>query len=142
MVYVTQDESNEIIHGFMKYAFGAMSSNGEWGLRRTELLEQQNVSSQHHDVVVLYTFQEMTELYHGGDLDVALTKVFVNEITSKIGWKWLEAWVYENYPTLDTRDDGIICWDMWEAMEQMLDRTEEELVNELRDILELNLYLK
>jgi hypothetical protein len=141
MVYVTQEESIEIIHRFMKYAFEEMSSNGEWGLRRNELLERQNISS-HQDVAVLYTFQEMTEFYHGGDLDVALTKVFVNEITSKHGWKWLEAWVYENYPTLDTRDDGIICWDMWGTMEQMLDNVEEELVNELREILELNLYLK
>ena len=141
MVYVTLEESIEIIRGFMKYAFDEMSSNGEWGLRRNELLEQQNISL-HQDVAVLYTFQEMAELYHGGDLDVALTKVFVNEITSKTGWKWLEAWVYENYPALDTREDGIICWDMWKAMEQMLDHNEEELVNELREILELNLYLK
>jgi len=142
MVYVTLEESIEIIHGFMKYAFGEMSSDENWGTRRNELLEQQNILSSDQDVANLYTFQEMCELYHKGDTDVGLIKVFVREITSKMGWKWLEAWVYENYPTLDTRADGIICWDMWEAMERILDHDEEMLVNELKEILELNLCLK
>jgi len=141
MVNVTLEESIEIIRGFMKYAFGEMSSDENWGTRRNELLEQQNISSD-QQVATLYTFQEMCEIYHGGNTDAGLTTIFVREITSKMGWKWLEAWVYEHYPALDTRDDGIICWDMWGAMEQILDHNEEELQNELKEILDLNLYLK
>ena len=141
MVYVTLEESINIIHGFMKYAFDEMSSDEDWGIRRNGLLEQQHIIPDIGDES-FYTFQEITELSHGGDVDVALIKVFVNEITSKMGWKWLEAWVYENYPALDTRADGIICWDMWEAMERILDCDEETLVNELKEILELNLCLK
>ena len=141
MVYVTLEESIEIIHGFMKYAFDEMSSDEDWGTRRNELFERQNIFSD-QDVATLYTFQEMIELYHEGNADIGLTKVFIREITSKMGWKWLEAWVYENYPALDTRADGIICWDMWEAMERILDCDEETLVNELKEILELNLCLK
>jgi len=141
MVNVTLEESIEIIHGFMKYAFGEMSSDENWGTRRNEMLEQQNISSD-QQVATLYTFQEMCEIYHGGNMDAGLTTIFVREITSKMGWKWLEAWVYEHYPALDTRADGIICWDMWGAMEQILDRGEEELQNELKEILDLNLYLK
>jgi len=142
MVYVTLEESIEIIQRFMKFAYDEMSSDENWGIRRNELLEQQNIPSSEQDGVSLYTFQEMCELYHEGDTDAALYPVFVSEITSKIGWKWLEAWVYENYPTLDTRADGIICWDMWGAMEQILERDEELLINELKEILDLNLSLK
>ena len=141
MVFVNLEEAIEILHGFLKHAFDEMSSDENWGTRRNELLERQNIYSD-QDVASLYTFQEMTELYHGGDLDVALTKVFVREITSKNGWKWLEAWVYEHYPALDTRADGIICWDMWEAMERILDKSEPDLVVELREILDLNMFLK
>jgi hypothetical protein len=141
MVYVTLDESIEIIHGFMKYAFDEMSSDEDWGTRRNELLERQNISSD-QDVATLYTFQEMIELYRDGDVDVGLIKVFIREITSKMGWKWLEAWVYENYPALDTRADGIICWDMWEAMERILDCNEETLANELKELFGLYLSLK
>jgi len=141
MVYVSLEESIDIIHGFMKFAYDQMSSDENWGTRRNELLEQQNIDSV-QDVAVYYTFQEMTDLYHDGDMDVGLIKVFVNQITSRMGWKWLEAWVYENYPALDTRHDGIICWDMWEAMEQILDKSEPDLVFELREILDLNVYLK
>ena len=141
MVNVTIEESIEIIHGFMKYAFDEMSSDEDWGIRRNGLLEQQNIIPDIGDES-FYTFQEMTELTYNGDADVALIKVFVNEITSKMGWKWLEAWVYEQYPMLDTRADGIICWDMWEAMERILDYEEGALVYELKEILGLNLCLK
>ena len=141
MVYVTFEESIEIIHGFMKYAFDEMSSDENWGIRRNEFLQQQNIFSD-QDHVTLYTFQEMIELYMGGDTDAGLIKIFVREITSKMGWKWLEAWVYEHYPALDTRADGIICWDMWEAMERILDKSEPDLVIELREILDLDMFLK
>jgi hypothetical protein len=141
MVYVTLEESIEIIHGFMKYAFDEMSSDENWGIRRNEFLQQQNIFSD-QDHVTLYTFQEMNELYMGGDTDAGLIKIFVREITSKMGWKWLEAWVYEHYPALDTRADGIICWDMWEAMERILDKSEPDLVIELREILDLDMFLK
>ena len=141
MVYVTFEESIEIIHGFMKYAFDEMSSDENWGIRRNEFLQQQNIFSD-QDHVTLYTFQEMIELYMGGDTDAGLIKIFVREITSKMGWKWLEAWVYEHYPALDTRGDGIICWDMWEAMERILDKSEPDLVIELREILDLDMFLK
>ena len=141
MVYVTFEESIEIIHGFMKYAFDEMSSDENWGIRRNEFLQQQNIFSD-QDHVTLYTFQEMIELYMGGDTDAGLIKIFVREITSKMGWKWLEAWVYEHYPALDTRGDGIICWDMWEAMERILDKSDPDLVIELREILDLDMFLK
>ena len=125
----------------MKYAFDEMSSDENWGIRRNEFLQQQNIFSD-QDHVTLYTFQEMIELYMGGDTDAGLIKIFVREITSKMGWKWLEAWVYEHYPALDTRGDGIICWDMWEAMERILDKSEPDLVIELREILDLDMFLK
>jgi len=141
MVNVTLEESIEIIYGFMKYAFDEMSSDENWGIRRNELLERENIDTDEEDIT-LYTFQEMCELYHEGDTDVGLTMIFIREITSKMGWKWLEAWVYENYPALDTRADGIICWDMWGAMEQILDHDEEELVFQLKELLGLNLCLK
>jgi hypothetical protein len=142
MVYVSIEESKEIIHKFIKYAFDEMSSDRQWETRRNELIEQQYIPSLEHDVEFHYTFQEICELNHEGDTDVGLIMVFVRVITSKIGEKWLEAWVYENYPALDRRADGIICWDMWGAMDKILNRYDEELVYELKDILELNLSLK
>jgi hypothetical protein len=142
MVFVNLEEAIEILHGFLKHAFDEMSSDENWGTRRNELLERQHIYSDQDGATLLYTFQEMTELYQGGDTDAGLIKIFVREITSKMGWKWLEAWVYEHYPALDTRADGIICWDMWEAMERILDKSEPDLVVELREILDLNMYLK
>jgi hypothetical protein len=140
MVFVNPEESIEILHGFLKYAFDEMSSEN-WETRRNELFQRQNIYST-QDVMVHYTFQEMTELYYGGDTDAGLIPIFVGEITTHVGWRWLEAWVYEHYPALDTRGDGILCWDMWDAMDEILDKSKPDLVIELREILDLDMFLK
>jgi hypothetical protein len=81
MVNVTFEELIEIINKIMKYAFDVMSSDKNWGTRRNELLEQQNIPSSDQYVAFFYTFQEICELNHEGYMNVGLIMVLVREIT-------------------------------------------------------------
>ena len=146
MVFATEEERNEIINGFLRFAFDEMKMDG-WVARRNDYRLQQHMADPDIDDRRQCTFQETMEKRYNGDLEMTLIHFFCNEIKSS---GWFDTYCFQQRPELDTRDDDyyyywkfdeILC-DWIDSEEHFIGEVEVDIADKLKDILGLDFCMK
>jgi hypothetical protein len=147
MTFISTEESTVLILEFLTYAFGEMCLDENWRRRIKGLCDGQHIDlnniiegfTDHDYNCSVYTLYEIADLRYNGNIDDALERFFLPEIRSNRS-KWFEAWVYTQRPDLDTREEGVHYWDMWQTLTDFT--REENFVDMLKEHLGLNVVLK
>lgn len=138
MTFISTDEANDLIWEFVRYIYGEMCLDEEWGLRLNDLMEEQNLFPFQYYNGSMRTFHTTVDIYNG-NLEEALIEFLIQEIKRENS-RVMEAWVYKTRPDLDTRVDGMLCWDMWTSLDSLLE--EENFLEMLMENLGLTISLK
>jgi len=138
MTFISTEEANELIWECFRYVYGEMCLDEQWAIRLNALIEEKQLVPLEVYNGTMDTFHTVVDSYDG-DVDEALIQLLVKEIKrgqSRI----MEAWVYKTRPDLDTRAEGMLCWDMWASLDSLLE--EENFLEMLKERLGLEICLK
>jgi hypothetical protein len=137
--------TQEMIYGFIQFAFGEMQTEG-WVARRNEYRLQQHISDPYVDERGQRSFPVTMETRYNGDLEMTLIHFFCNEISS---FGWFDAYCFYQRPELDTRDeDYYYYWEFNEVLREWIESDHRigdesvDVADALKDILGLDFCLK
>jgi hypothetical protein len=137
--------TQELIYGFIQFAFGEMQTEG-WVARRSDYRLQQHISDPYVDERGQRSFPVTMETRYNGDLEMALIHFFCNEISS---FGWFDAYCFYQRPELDTRDeDYYYYWEFNEVLREWIESDHRigdesvDVADALKDILGLDFCLK
>ena len=152
---ITEKEKRELIVGFIQHVFEEVQTEG-WKTRRDEFLIQQGVYLQSEDpsrdIPDNMTFDKVM-VERNGDVDEVL-EFYLYPILSS--YEWSESWIYQLRSELDQRGRGVCYWNVWEYLHDFLykstcvwDEKQRQmmfskmiLVDDVKEILDLNVCLK
>ena len=138
MTFISTEEAHEIIWECFEYVYGEMCLDEQWAIRLNALIEEKQLVPLEVYNGTMDTFHTVVDNYNG-DVDEVLIQLLVKEIKRRNS-RILEAWVYKTRPDLDTREDGMLCWDMWASLDSLLE--EENFLEMLKEKLGLTICLK
>jgi len=146
MNFISEEEQQELIYGFIRFAYEEMQTDG-WISRRNEFRLRHHMTDTDIDGEIILSFPETMNKIYNGDLNMTLERFFCHEISS---FGWFDAYCFHQRPDLDTRDKGqyFYYWKFNQILYKWID-TEHKIgeyvvgISEmLIDILELDFCLK